>query len=36
MSEQAIPKPIQNLECTFILHETSAKNGNSTPRPAHT
>lgn len=35
MNEQAIPKPIQNSECTFFLYKSNAKNDNSIPRLAH-
>ena len=29
INEHAIPKPIQNLKCTFFLYENNAKNSNS-------
>lgn len=32
MNEQDIRMPIQNLECTFLLHENNVKNGHSIPR----
>lgn len=36
MNEQAIPKPVQNSECTSLLYKNNAKNSNSIPRLAHT